>query len=274
MNTPFSARLPWLALALVTLLPGTSAASPDSPSSFQIRGEGGRSTALLVGEQGMRLSFPPTFPRLPGPDGAVGGVVVHRMNDSALLGGVLLQNIAGFPSAIDTPIAAPDGEIALPRGRYRLTLIGRGAQSIQLQTRGERGPILLRAGGPPRAVTTSELGSSAALHRWSTDVGAEPARSVLVLGAGTAGQGERGGLFVACVAPGGEASDEDLRLAGFCAAPDRFGYHLAPGGGGGQWSADTYVDGLATGSYTFSGWAAGMGAPAQASHSVVEIRFI
>jgi hypothetical protein len=255
-----------LAAALVVAL-STAAVSETPPPRTQLRitGVGGQQAVLTVPEGGMRIDFPFfSTPRLPGPDGAVGGVLIQQLPSRTLVGGLLLQNVPGFDGALELGLVGFDG-VQLPRGRYALTLLGTGPQSVALDLR-QQASRTLKARGPARPVTRTTFGASPALHTWSDPVRVPAGQALVVLGSGAGGDHQQASLDQSCFR---RAADDDGR----CLPPDGSGVVASPGAGAAaSWGSQFFsTDPEQAGDHVFSGRIAAVGPQSTAAHSTVLI---
>ena len=239
-----------LAAVLVAVAAPAAAAAPAVP--IVVSGLGGQSTQLVAPRGGLVIEYP-LFrePRLPGPDGAVGGVVIRRASDGRLVGGEVLQNAPGFNRALTITLVGTDRTV-LAAGRYAVTLLGAGRQAVHLTLRGHAHGGRLLARGPARPITRVIAATAPVASAWSDALGTLSSQDYLVTGAGSGGDNQ-------------QASEQDLCLQqqGAVAAPCLIGGGMTftPGpGGAGSWSGDLYPPGtLRTGSYLFTGNAVGAG---------------
>jgi hypothetical protein len=241
---------------------GQALASPSA--TLVVSGRGGQSVVLSVGAGGLTLGYPfLTESRLPGPDGTIGGLVIQRLHDQRLLGGVLLQNAPGFDSALDLPLVGFD-KTRLAPGRYRVTLLGTGRSSVHLDVLAGRAPKRLTAAGPARPITRTASGSGSPIDTWSERLGRLTASDYLVVGAGSGGAAQQGDDAALCVQPTAAAAGTP------CIGGDGFGF--SPGAGSASWSDSLYAPGdLKPDSYTFTGHAAGAGPSSVSGHEAVVI---
>jgi hypothetical protein len=249
-----------LLLAATALLVAAAPLASASPApQLHVSGQGGQTAQLVVGAGGMTLEYP-VFggDRLPGGDGAVGGLLVQR-SDGRVLGGVLLENVPGRDDAIALPVG--DWErTRLPAGRYRLTLLGSGPQTVSLDVRGAA--RTLRASGPARPVTRSTASSGLLLDRWNEQLTVRPGDFVYA-GAGSGGEMQQAGDSATCLAPADQPEETCIGGEQVFASP-------GPGGAWG-WGTSIYSPGtLEPGEYAFTGHAVGVGL-STAGHSTVVI---
>lgn len=252
-------------LATVTLLVlgAPLAHAETSTGSVTVTGRGGQVAQLVVGGRGVDLDIDVFGARrLPGSDGAVGGLVVQRP-DGSPAGGVLLQNAPGFHFALAMPLI-PEGNGHLSPGRYRLTLLGSGPQTASLVLRGDARAIRLRASGSATPVTRSGYASAATYSRWSDDLRLR-ADDYLVVGAGTGGDLEQADSVELCV----RAAVDDACVGGN-------GLGFSPGAGSSaSWSSLTFSPRtFEPGAYVFQGSALGVGPASTTAHAytVVSLR--
>ena len=241
-------RVGILIAAVVVLLAGPVAAEmPEPAGELRLSGAGGQRAVLDVGRDGMRIDYPFfRTPRVPGPDGAVGGVLIQRLSTGKVAGGLLLQNAPGFDGAIEMGLVGFDG-VTLPKGRYALTLLGEGRQQVSLPLPSGR-RMALKAAGPARPISKTAFADGSALHTWSDDMQLSKRPSIVVLGSGGGGERQQAAETHTCFRP---AADDD----GLCLPPDSSGTMLAPGAGSSaSWSNLTFFSeaGMA-GDYVYSG---------------------
>jgi hypothetical protein len=252
-------------VAVAVLLPvafdADAQAAPAAP--LDVAGLGGQSAVLVVGEGGLDVGYPFfTEPRVPGPDGAVGGVAIQRASDGRVVGGVLLQNAPGFDRALSIELA-DFGRTKLAPGRYRLTLLGSGKQAVHLQVLGSSTPRRLQAKGPVRPVTRTIAGGAPVLDSWSTRLGRVTATDYVVIGGGSGGDLQQAADAELCLQAGTAASDPCLVGSG--------GSMASPGvGSWAGWTSMLYRPGtLSSGSYVFSGHVVGVGPASWSGHAGV-----
>lgn len=251
-----------LACAALLAAPAVQAA-PAKTAALVITGQGGQSAELVVPRGGITLAYE-LFPgprRLPGGDTAVGGVAFQRASDGVLAGGVLLHNAPGFDEALTMPLVESE-RTRLPAGRFRLTLLGTGPQTVRMELPGRSRGMRLAARGPSRPVTRVLAGSTPVLHEWSTALGRIGPDDQLVVGAGTGGDLQQAGSARMCVQQGSGG--------GACLLGEGF-TSLSPGAGSASsWSSSLYGQGsLPPGAYAFSGSATSAGAGTGAHLAVV-----
>lgn len=266
-NPPRMRRLAVLVSALVLLVgAGTATAGPRA-AALRISGIGGQSAVLTVPAGGMRVEYPFfSTPRLPGPDGALGGVLIQDLRTREALGGLLLQNVPGFPTALETGLLHFE-RVDLRPGRYLLTLLGTDRQTVTLPVRHRRGDVRLTAGGPARPITTSAFDADSTLHTWSEPVRLPAAESILILGSGAGGENQQAAHEQSCF----RAADED---DGLCLPADSETTAVSPGAGAAAWwgSLMFLTDPGQAGEYVFSGRTLSLGTPSTAAHSGLVIR--
>ncbi|MDX6198959.1 MAG: hypothetical protein QOJ79_2110 [Actinomycetota bacterium] len=245
----------------VWVAPAAGAAPRTSP--LVVSGLGGQSVVLSVGAAGLDVQYP-VFAEQPlrGGDAGVGGVAIQGMGDSRLVGGVLLENAPGFSRAVTVPLVGFDHTV-LRAGRYRLTLLGSGPQTVHLAARGTA-PRHAVARGAAHPITRVNAGTSPVATVWSDPLGHLDRNDYVVTGAGSGGELQQG-------------SEDDLCLESQAtvAAPCLLGggFTVTPGdGAAGTWSGYQYPPGtLAPGSYVFSGNAIGAGPSSTVAHAAVVI---
>jgi hypothetical protein len=250
-------------VATVGLLAPMAAAHAAPASPLTVSGQGGQSVLLTVGRGGLDVGYPFfTEPRVPGPDGAVGGVAIQRVSDGRLVGGVLLQNAPGFDMALDIELG-DFGHSKLRPGRYRLTLLGAGAQSVHLEVIGAVKARRLRASGPARPVTRTSGGSARIVDDWSGPLGAVRANDFVVVGGGSGGDLQQAEDAEMCLQSGSTTAGPCLLGSG--------GSFASPGtGAAAGWTSMLYPPGtLSPGQYVFSGHVIGVGPACTAGHSAV-----
>lgn len=256
-----------LAVALLVLLgAGAATAAPPATSQLRVSGAGGQSAVLTVPAGGLRVDYPFfSTPRLPGPDGSIGGVLIQDLRTRAVVGGLLLQNVPGFSVALELGIVGFDG-VSLRPGRYALTLLGTDRQTVTLPVRRGGSDLVLAARGPARPITSSAYADSAAVHSWSDPLSLPAARSLVVLGSGAGGDLQQASVEQSCFRP---VAEDD----GLCLQPDMSSSFVSPGAGASaSWSTMQFETGAAqTGDYRHSGRVASVGAGSTAAHSSVLI---
>jgi hypothetical protein len=185
-----------------------------------VSGRGGQTTTLVVGQQPLELE-PHRFlhPRLPGGDGAMGGMLIQRGRE--VVGGVALINAPGFPYALTFDPWSRE-RLVLPKGSYRVTLLGTAQQTAQARIKSGSPRRTLQAAGPPRPITRSFSGGGSPLHEWAQRLGDLRAGDTLLLGAGAAG-GPEVHATQTCLQFGDTAS------AGPCLTPQDAGFHTFGG---------------------------------------------
>lgn len=252
-------------VATVGLLAPMATAHARTAAQLTLSGLGGQSVVLSVGRGGLDVGYPFfTEPRVPGPDGAVGGVAIQRVSDGRLVGGVLLQNAPGFDMALDIELGA-FGHSKLPPGRYRLTLLGVGRQAVHLQVIGAVKGRRLTAAGPARPVTRTSGGSARIVDDWSGPLGSVRADDFVVVGGGSGGDLQQAEDAELCLQAGSSPAGPCLLGNG--------GSFASPGtGAAAGWTSMLYPPGaLSPGSYVFSGHVIGVGPACTAGHSAVVI---
>jgi hypothetical protein len=251
--------------AAVALLASSAAAWATPSAELLVTGRGGQSVALTVGKGGLDVAYPFfTEPRVPGPDGAVGGIAIQRLPGGRLVGGVLLQNAPGFDHALDVELA-DFGHSKLSPGRYRLTLLGTGPQSVHLQVLGATHARRLTTAGPVHPVTRATAGGAQVFDSWSGPLGAVRRTDFVVIGGGSGGDLQQAEEAELCLRPGSAADEPCLSGGG-----DSF---TSPGAGASAgWSSRLYPPGsLSAGSYVFSGHVVGVGPASRTGHAAVVI---
>ena len=251
-----------LTVAAVLAVSPVALAAPRSPA-LVVSGSGGQTAVLTVPRGGLDVLYPVfTEPRVPGPDGTVGGVVIQRVGDGRLVGGLLLQNAPGFERAMPIPLVDFDHTV-LPAGRYRLTLLGSGRQTVHLPVRRTTKVRHLLARGTGRPITRVLTSTSAIASRWSDAIGRITARDYVVIGAGSAGEFQQASENHLCLQPQ-EATGPCLVSGGFTVTPGD--------GAAGTWAGYLFRAGsLAPGAYVFSGDAVGVGPESTTAHAGVVI---
>ncbi|MDT7573264.1 MAG: hypothetical protein QOE05_3438 [Actinomycetota bacterium] len=251
------------AVLLAALAAAPVAVAAPRTGSLVVSGNGGQSAVLTVPRGGFDVEYPLfTEQRLPGPDGAVGGVVIQRARDGRLVGGVVLQNAPGFDHAIPVPLADVE-HTALRPGRYRFTLLGTGPQTVHLAMRRTTKARHVVAGGSGKPITRVVAGSAPIGSAWSDQLGRITSRDYVLVSAGSAGDLQ-------------QASEEDMCLqATGSQSPclGASGFTVTPGEGrSGSWSAALYSPGdLRSGDYVFSGNAVAVGPGSTSAHAAVVI---
>lgn len=245
------------ALAFLVLLSAATAASAqDGSGSLTVTGRGGQSVVLDVPPAGLRLDHPgATTPRLPGPDGTVGGLLVQRASDSSLFAGLLLMNTPGRQHLTAVDLIG-QGSSRLPRGRYVVTLIGSGSQTITFPSAGPGPDRTVRATGPARPLTRSVYGAGAPLSSWSDEIAVKAPLSVLSFSVGGGGDAQQGSSTLWCL---GRAEDPDDG----CTFPSAATTDRSPGGGG-TWTTAHFVGSVPPGALRFAG--RGVSAGGAAAH--------
>jgi hypothetical protein len=252
-----------LALTAVLAAAPAAVAAPKS-APLVISGLGGQSAVLTAPSGGLDVEYPFfTEPRLPGPDGAVGGVIFQRVGDARLAAGVILQNAPGFDRAIAIPLLDWDHTV-LPAGRYRVTLLGKGRQIVHLAVRRTTKSRRLAAHGSSRPISRVVASTASLAGAWSDKLGRIGSGDYLVIGAGSGGDFQQASENSLCLQR--EASAEPPCVPGS-------GFMLAPGAGAsGSWASYLYRPGsIEPGSYVFSGNAVGLGPSSTTGHSAVVI---
>lgn len=254
-----------LVLALAGLVAGASSAlAAPRTAPLVVTGLGGQRAALTVPRGGWDVAYPFfTERRLPGGSDAVGGVLIQRARDAALVGGVLLQNAPGFNRAVPVPLVGFD-HVVLPAGRYRLTLLGTGRQSVHLVVRGSARAHQLRARGAARPLTRVVASSAATASVWSDPLGRIASTDYVVTGAGSGGDLQQASEDDLCLEPEAVVQQPCLLGGGFTVTPGE--------GAAGSWSGYRYGPGsLKPGRYVFSGNAVAVGPSSQTAHAAVII---
>jgi hypothetical protein len=250
-------------LAAVLSAPTARAASRSAP--LVVAGLGGQSAVLTVPAGGAVVEYPFFVePRLAGPDGTVGGVVIQRVRDGRLVGGTALLNVPGFDRALNVDLVDFE-RTKLPAGRYRLTLLGRGRQTVHLTVHGFVPARQLTAGGPAVPITRGTAGTSQTVDVWSEPLGQIRTGDFVLAGAGSGGANQQADERSMCVQAGTTAADHP------CVPGDAVG--LSPGSGGAAgWSGVLYRPGvLKPGRYVFSGHAGAVGPSSTSGHVSVVI---
>jgi hypothetical protein len=255
----------WLALVLAAGLaaaPAAGAAPRTAP--LVISGLGGQTVVLSVPRGGLDLSYPFfAEPRLAGRDDVVSGVAIQRLADARLVGGLLLQNAPGFDRAIPVPLVAFEHTV-LKAGRYRLTLLGKGPQTVHLTVRGTKTGRHLVAVGPARPVTRVIASTSAVVSTWSDALGPVTAADYVVTGAGSGGDLQQASEDDLCLQPEGSAAEPCVLGGGMTVTPGE--------GSAGTWAGYRYPPGsLKPARYVFSGNAIGVGPTSTTGHTAVVI---
>jgi hypothetical protein len=200
---------------------------------------------------------------VPGGREAVGGVLIQRASDGQLVGGLLLQNAPGFDRAVPVPLVGFD-HTTLRAGRYRVTLLGTGRQTVHLDLRGQARGRTLVTHGAARPVTRVVGATAAYASAWSDRLGHIASTDYLVTGAGSGGELQ-------------QVSEDDLCLQAEAAVQEPCllggGVSLTPGdGAAGTWSGYLYAPGtLRPGAYVLSGQAVAVGPSSTTAHSAVVI---
>jgi hypothetical protein len=252
-------------VAVLAVLTAVTSASAAPSAELLVSGRGGQSVTLSVGSAGLDVAYPFfAEPRVPGPDGAVGGVAIQRLPGGRLVGGVLLQNAPGFDHALDVELA-DFGHSKLPAGRYRFTLLGTGRQSVHLQVLGATHARRLSTAGPVRPVTRTMAGGAQVFDSWSGPLGTVRRTDLVVIGGGSGGDLQQAEEAELCLQAGPAAGEPCLSGGG-----DSF---TSPGAGASAgWSSMLYPPGsLAPGSYVFSGHVVGVGPASRTGHAGVVI---
>lgn len=251
-------------MLVTVLIARPASASPTPAALLTVTGLGGQTALLTVPAGGMDLHYPMFLEqRLPGPDGAVGGVVLQRARDGALVGGVLLQNVPGFDRALDVPLLDVE-HTALKAGTYRLTLLGAGRQAVHLTVRGSSRARHLVAHGRAAPITRVVAATSAGLHTWS-DALAIKGGDYVVLGAGSGGDLQQADEAQMCLQSQSDPS------GGACLPGGGVGTSVGAAGAA-SWSGELYAPGdLEPGGYLFGGQAVGVGPRSAAGHASVVI---
>jgi hypothetical protein len=253
-----------LVLAIAAVLGAAPAALATPSASIMVSGRAGESAVLTVPAGGLVVTYPPfAEPRVAGPDGAVSGVVIQRMHDPRPVGGVILQNAPGFDRAMTIPLVDFDRTVLAP-GRYRVTLLGTGRQTVHLAIRRTTKSRHLVARGTGGAVTRVLASTSPIAATWADGLGRITASDYVVIGAGSAGELQQASEDNVCLRS--EATSVEPCVVGG-------GMTLTPGdGAAGTWSEYLYRPGsLQPGSYVFTGNAIGVGPSSTTGHSAVVI---
>lgn len=237
---------------------GLPADAEQKPALLEFSGMGGQSSTLDVGSRPLEL-VPPMFrhPRLPGGDGAIGGVIFQR--GARQVGGLVLINAPGFPYALTWELGGPE-RLRLTKGRYRVTLLGNARHVVQtIITSGQHGRRLT-ATGPARPITRSFSGNGPGLHQWSHRLGPLRAGDTLVLGSGTTGSPEVHAKQT-CLRRG------DVDSSGPCLELDEAFFNA----NGSSYSGNTQTLPDDEGPFTYSGQIETAGLDATAGHVAVVI---
>ena len=253
-----------LAAAAVLAAPSVQAA-PERRAELRITGAGGQQVELTVGRGELTLQYPVfDHPRLPGPDGTVGGFAVQRASDGELAGGMLLQNVPGFERALPMTLAEHD-RTTLPAGRYRITLLGTARQTVQVGLPGAKASRRLSATGPARPVTRSLVGTAELMQRWSKRLGRIGPEDQVVVGAGSGGDFQQAEQAQLCLRPGDAEG-------GLCLGGSGGGFSAIGSSHSAGWSSSLYGQGsLAPGPYVFDGVVVGAGPASRTMHLAVVI---
>lgn len=255
------------AAALLLVTSGAHAADAggrgDGPGTVVVTGAGGQAAVLEVTEPRLTLDYRLDGPRLPGPDGTVGGVLVQRLPDRALHGVVLLTNVPGFSGTAGLGLVGGT-HTQLPRGRYALTLLGDGPQRVVFDTAGRDGTTTLTATGPARSITRTAFGSSAVVHDFSQEFLITSGSTLLAMSMGSAGALQQASTQMWCLTRAERRQDvclqpRESRRSTSVASTD-----------GAVWEAVSLEGPLRRGAYVFAGRATSVGA-GTASHSVVVV---
>jgi hypothetical protein len=259
-------RLGVLAVAVLVLLgAGAATAAPPATSQLRVSGVGGQSAVLTVPAGGLRIDYPFfSTPRLAGPDGSIGGVLIQDLRTRAVVGGLLLQNVPGFSVALELGLVGFDG-VRLRPGRYAFTLLGSERQTVTLPVRRDGPDVVLDARGSARPITSTAYAASPAAHLWSDPISIGTARSIVVLGRGSGGELQQASAEQACFRP---AAEDEL-----CLQPDMSSTFVAPGAGSSASWATMMLDmgSEQAGDYHHSGRIASVGPANAAAHSSVII---
>jgi hypothetical protein len=238
---------------------GVPAHAEEERALLQLSGVGGQSTTLDIGARALTLAAPIfRHPRLPGGDGAVGGLIVQR--GSQLVGGMVLINAPGFPYALTWELTGPE-DLRLSKGRYRVTLLGAGRQTVQMIITSGQPSQQLRAAGMARPVTRTFSGNGTTMHEWSHRLGDLKAGDTLILGSGSTGTPDAHAAQT-CLRRGSTAS------ASPCLEVDDVGFH-APGGASYGGSSQTVRED--EGPFTYSGQIQTVGMGTRSGHVAVVI---
>ena len=251
-----------VACAALLAAPAVQAA-PKKAAALVVSGQGGQSVDLVIPRGGLTVGYE-TFPdeRVPGPDGAVGGVMITRASDGELAGGMLLTNAPGFTGAVSISLAEHD-QTRLPAGRFRFTLLGTGPQKAVLELPGAGRDRRLVARGPARPVTRTVGATAATFDEWVDALGPVGPRDQVVIGAGASGDHQQADDHSLCLRPAGSGS---------CLLGSGGGF-LSPGPGAiSTWTSQLYGQGsLPSGRYEFSGRSVGAGPASTVAHVGVVI---
>lgn len=240
--------------ALVAAVPASAHAGGRTGDDLVLTGAGGQTAVLAVGRAGLDVGYPDFPPRLPGPDGTVGGVAIQDSR-GRLVGGVLLQNVPGFGEALAFGLVDFQTTHLRP-GRYRLTLLGRGRQAVTL--RGQAGRLV--GHGPARPITRVVSASGGSVATWDDSLGAIGSRDMVLVGNGGGGEAQQADVTSDCLSLEGQP----------CAVPP-VGIGLSPGPGSTYfWSTQLYGPGsLPAGRYSYRGGQVGVGPASITGHAAV-----
>jgi hypothetical protein len=247
------------------LLAPAAHAAPRS-ARLVVSGQGGQTLTLSVPTAGLDISYPLFVQsRLAGPDGTVGGVAIQRVSDGRLVGGLLLINAPGFNRALGIQLVDVD-RTHLARGRYRLTLLGRGRQQVELVQRGTDRSRRLTARGDARPITRTVAGTAGPVDSWSVALGRTGGGDYVLIGAGSGGDWQQAEDASMCLRATSAVA------AAPCVSGDGGGF-ISPGpGGSAAWSMMLYPPGaLERSAYTFSGRVVGIGPSSTTGHAAVVI---
>jgi hypothetical protein len=247
-------------------VPAAQAAPPRPTAPLVVTGLGGQTAVLTVPRGGLDVGYPFfSEPRLPGPDGTVGGVVIQRPSDGRLVGGTLLLNAPGFDRALGLDLV-DYGHTQLPAGRYRLTLLGSGRQEVHLAVRGATTSRRLVARGGATPITRTSAGTARTLDTWTADLGRTGGSDYVLIGAGSGGDQQQAENATMCLQATSAASGAP------CLTGDGGGWITPGAGGAAGWSSMLFPpDSLPRASYTFSGNAVGVGPSSTTGHAGIVI---
>ena len=249
-------RVALVTVVLLAWAPVSAYAGGQSAAQLVVTGSGGQTAVLAVGRGGVDVQYPSFPARVPGPDGAVGGVAIQDAH-GGLVGGVLVQNVPGFTEAIAIGLVDFQSTHLRP-GRYRLTLLGTGRQTVALKGVSAR----LVAHGPARPVTRAHGAATGTVATWSDSLGAVRSGDIVMVGNGSGGDEQQADTTEECLSIEGQP----------CAVPP-VGLGLSPGPGSWSfWSTSIYGAGsLPAGRYVYSGNQVAVGPASTTGHAEVVI---
>lgn len=204
-----------LVVAAVLLAAGATPAQGSSQAASQapvlgtlvLSGSGGQQLELEVSERTLDLELPlDSTPRMAGPDGTVGGVLLQRQPNMSLRGALLLTNVPGFTEAVGTDLIG-QGIAHLPQGRYVVTLLGSGPQHLTFGVRGRQGRTTLSASGPGRSITRSSFGAAPAVDAFSEDFEIRAPVSILAMSIGSGGGAQQASSREWCISRAASRAD-------------------------------------------------------------------